>query len=65
MRLEDFCEMKLTYRAVALYEGINTKVRPYGTDEAAIYGEGDILFMVTPFKLKAVGPTTRAGEAMA
>ena len=41
MRLEHLCEMKLAYREESLYESEFVVVRPYDSQEASEYGEGD------------------------
>jgi len=41
MRLELLCEMALVYRHEDLVGGQYVMLRPYGSEEALVYGEGD------------------------
>ncbi len=41
MRLEYLCDMELTYREEPLYGGKHKLVRPYGSEEGTVYGEGE------------------------
>ncbi len=41
MRLEHLCEMELAYREESLYQGKFVVARPYDSQEANAYGEGD------------------------
>ena len=41
MRLEHLCEMELAYRSESLYQGKFVVARPYNSQEAEAYGEGD------------------------
>ena len=41
MRLEHLCDMELAYRSESLYQGKFVLARPYDSQEASAYGEGD------------------------
>jgi len=41
MRLEYLCDMELAYREESLYQGKFVVARPYDSQEAEAYGEGD------------------------
>ena len=41
MRVEHLCDMELAYREESLYQGKLVLARPYGSQEASAYGEGD------------------------
>lgn len=41
MRLEHLCDLELAYREESLYQGKFVVARPYDSQEASAYGEGD------------------------
>ncbi len=41
MRLEHLCDLELAYREESLYQGKYVVARPYDSQEASAYGEGD------------------------
>ncbi len=41
MRLEHLCDMELAYRSESFYQGKFVVARPYDSQEAEAYGEGD------------------------
>jgi len=47
MRLEHLCDMELAYREESLYQGKVVLTRPYGSQEASAYGEGDGLVTIS------------------
>jgi hypothetical protein len=44
VRLDPLCDFELKYRVVPLYEDTRKMVAPFGTLEAKLYGEGDVVF---------------------
>ena len=41
MQLEPLCTLELVYREESLYQGKFVLARPYDSQEASAYGEGD------------------------